>query len=315
MPAGGAEARGEQLAALEGAVHDRLTAPAVGEALARLQDELPADADQAAAVRVLARDHAQAAAVPGDLVRALARAGSEGQQAWKAAREEGRFERFAPALARMLELRRRAGRRAAPGAGGGAGPGGRRRPAGAVRRPARRQRAGHAGGAARADARPAAGLAGAAARPGDCPAAARRRLPARPLRRRGPVALHPGAAGANGVRRQGRPPGPLHPPLHHRRHPRRRAGHHPHPRGAAALLGLLLPARGRPRPLRAAAPGRAPPDGALRRRLHGAARVPVAALGEPGRPLAALLARGAAAGVARTSRSWPASPRSASSGR
>jgi carboxypeptidase Taq len=106
MPAGGAEARGEQLAALEGAAHDRLTAPAVGEALARLRQDPPSDADQAAAARVLARDHAQASAVPGDLVRALARAGSEGQQAWKAAREEGRFERFAPALSRMLELRR-----------------------------------------------------------------------------------------------------------------------------------------------------------------------------------------------------------------
>ena len=106
MPPGGAEARGEQLAALEGTYHARLTGKELAEALGRLGGNPPLDADRAAAVRVLARDHAQASAVPGDLVRALARAGSEGQQAWMAARQEGRFGRFTPALARTLELRR-----------------------------------------------------------------------------------------------------------------------------------------------------------------------------------------------------------------
>ncbi|HET6440248.1 MAG TPA: carboxypeptidase M32 [Anaeromyxobacter sp.] len=106
MPARGAEARGEQMAALEGMVHERLTAPALQEALSTLEAARPDDPDRAAAVRELSRDRARAAAVPGDLVRALARAQSEGNLAWKAARDEERFDRFAPALARTLKLRR-----------------------------------------------------------------------------------------------------------------------------------------------------------------------------------------------------------------
>ena len=106
MPARGAAARGEQVAAIEGTIHDRLASSEVAEALARLEADPPADPDQAAAVRELGRDHALAAAVPGELVRAIARAQSDGLEAWKAAREGGGFARFAPALSRMLELRR-----------------------------------------------------------------------------------------------------------------------------------------------------------------------------------------------------------------
>jgi carboxypeptidase Taq len=106
MPAKASAARGEQVAAIEGAIHDRLASAEVAEALARLEADPPPDADRAAAVRELARDHAQAAAVPGDLVRAIARAQSEGLEAWKAAREGEGFGRFAPALTRMLALRR-----------------------------------------------------------------------------------------------------------------------------------------------------------------------------------------------------------------
>jgi carboxypeptidase Taq len=106
MPARGAAARGEQVAAIEGTIHDRLASSEVAEALARLEAYPPADPDQAAAVRELGRDHALAAAVPGELVRAIARAQSEGLEAWKAAREGAEFARFAPALSRMLELRR-----------------------------------------------------------------------------------------------------------------------------------------------------------------------------------------------------------------
>jgi carboxypeptidase Taq len=106
MPPRGATTRGEQLAAIDGAVHDRLTAPALAEALAWLAEDCPADPDRAAAVHALRRDVAQAAAVPGELVRALSRAGVEGHEAWKEARDEERFARFAPAMTRLLELRR-----------------------------------------------------------------------------------------------------------------------------------------------------------------------------------------------------------------
>lgn len=107
MPPRGAEARGDQLAAVQGALHERLTAPAVGEALARAPGEVAGDPDREAALRALRFDHERAARVPAELVRALAQAQAEGVEAWKAARAAGSFERFAPSLERVLELRRR----------------------------------------------------------------------------------------------------------------------------------------------------------------------------------------------------------------
>lgn len=107
MPPRGAEARGEHLAAVQGALHERLTAPAVGEALARADGEARGDPDRAAALRALRRDHERATRVPGELVRALARAQADGIDAWRAARAAGDFARFAPSLERLLELRRR----------------------------------------------------------------------------------------------------------------------------------------------------------------------------------------------------------------
>src|SRR5512142_200210 len=60
MPPGGAAARGDALAAVDGAVHDRLAAPGLGEALARLEADPPEEPDRAAAVRELGRDVARA---------------------------------------------------------------------------------------------------------------------------------------------------------------------------------------------------------------------------------------------------------------
>jgi carboxypeptidase Taq len=106
MPPAGAAARGEQLAALEAAVHERLTAPALADALAAAEETPPADPDRAAALRVLRRDQARAAAVPAALVRAIALAQSRGLQAWRAARAARAFGPFAGALAELVALRR-----------------------------------------------------------------------------------------------------------------------------------------------------------------------------------------------------------------
>jgi carboxypeptidase Taq len=106
MPAKAAAARGDQLAAVQAALHERLTAPAVADALDRAEREARGDPDRAAALRALRFDHERAARVPQRLVRALAQAQAEGVDAWKAARGERAFGRFAPSLERLLELRR-----------------------------------------------------------------------------------------------------------------------------------------------------------------------------------------------------------------
>ncbi len=106
MPAKGAAARGDQLAAVQAALHERLTSPAVADALDRAEREAGGDPDRAAALRALRFDHERAARVPQRLVRALAQAQAEGVDAWKAARDARAFGIFAPALERLLELRR-----------------------------------------------------------------------------------------------------------------------------------------------------------------------------------------------------------------
>ncbi len=114
LPPKGAEARGEQLAALQGLYHEKLTAPELGDLIARAeQGPLYPDASAAegagarkAALRALRFDRDRAVKVPARLVRELAKLQSEALVAWREAREQSRFERFAPFLARLVALRR-----------------------------------------------------------------------------------------------------------------------------------------------------------------------------------------------------------------
>jgi carboxypeptidase Taq len=108
LPPKGAEARGEQLAALQGLYHEKLTAPELGDLLARAEADLPRDGEarEAAALRALRFDRDRAVKVPGRLVRELAKLQSKALVAWREARAQSRFERFAPFLARLVTLRR-----------------------------------------------------------------------------------------------------------------------------------------------------------------------------------------------------------------
>lgn len=106
LPPGGGPSRAEQLSTLQGIAHERLVDARLGEALARAGDEVAADPERAAALRALRFDRERAVRVPGDLVRALARAQSEGVEAWREAREASDFARFAPRLEALVRLRR-----------------------------------------------------------------------------------------------------------------------------------------------------------------------------------------------------------------
>jgi carboxypeptidase Taq len=103
MPAGGAEARGEQLAALSGLSHELLTAPQVAEDLATAE----AQGEWDGANLVLMRDaHARAIALPTALVEATARANSACEQRWRTARANADFALVAPALKEVVRLQR-----------------------------------------------------------------------------------------------------------------------------------------------------------------------------------------------------------------
>jgi carboxypeptidase Taq len=109
MPSGGAPARAQQLGALARLSHERATAEDVGEWLAALADAELEGIDRDI-VRLARRDWERARRVPDELAAERARAGTDGQERWRAAREQDDFAAFAPALERNVQLAREYGR-------------------------------------------------------------------------------------------------------------------------------------------------------------------------------------------------------------
>jgi carboxypeptidase Taq len=103
MPSGGAEARGEQLAALSGLSHELLTAPQVAEDLA----EAEAQGEWEGANLTLMRDaYRRATALPTTLVEAATRANAACEARWRTARARSDFALVAPALREVVRLQR-----------------------------------------------------------------------------------------------------------------------------------------------------------------------------------------------------------------
>src|SRR5262245_27972173 len=117
MPLGGAAARGRVLGTLAGLEHERLSDPALGEAVEAIAaDASPGDEWEAQA-REARRRIRRATAVPRRLAEELAEAASAGLAAWQEARRQKDFAPFAAPLARLLQAKRE---QAACLAGGGA---------------------------------------------------------------------------------------------------------------------------------------------------------------------------------------------------
>ena len=110
MPHAGAAHRAEQSSLLATLVHQRKTAPRIGELLTQLEADAAlqqkSHAEIAACVREARRDFNLATKLPDSLVAELAKVGSQAQEAWKVAREKNDFPAFAPWLERMLDLTR-----------------------------------------------------------------------------------------------------------------------------------------------------------------------------------------------------------------
>ncbi len=107
MPPGGAAARGEQLAALHGVVHEHLAAPALAEIADRAAAEDGSlDPWQRANLREMRRRLAHAAALPSDLVEAASRAASDCETVWRTARAQGDFAAVRPRFEAVLRGKR-----------------------------------------------------------------------------------------------------------------------------------------------------------------------------------------------------------------
>ena len=107
MPSGGAVARGRQSALLSRLMHERRTDAGLGrllDELAPYAESLPPDSDDAALIRVTARDFAKAIRVPTDFVERLSAHSSATYDAWTRARQSNDFAGMRPLLERTLDL-------------------------------------------------------------------------------------------------------------------------------------------------------------------------------------------------------------------
>ncbi|MEO6623416.1 MAG: carboxypeptidase M32 [Burkholderiaceae bacterium] len=113
MPPGAAEQRSEEMAAMEGVMHQRRTDPQLGDWLARCE---ATDAASKANLRLIRRRFERSLRVPARLAAEIARVTSVAQSIWAAARRAEDVTAFLPTLANVIALRREEG--AALAAGG-----------------------------------------------------------------------------------------------------------------------------------------------------------------------------------------------------
>ncbi len=109
MPAGGVQARAEQIGTLRGLAHELFTADEMGKLLddlAPYAEQLPYDSDEASLIRVMRREYAKAVRVPVAWVEENARATSLAHHSWAQAKATNRFSLFQPDLERVVDLQR-----------------------------------------------------------------------------------------------------------------------------------------------------------------------------------------------------------------
>jgi carboxypeptidase Taq len=107
MPPRGQAGRADLVATLVRTRHRLLASEELADLLGRLAAEELPDPISAATVRMAKRDADKARRVPAELQAELARAESDGEAAWRTAREKDDFASLLPFLERNIELRRR----------------------------------------------------------------------------------------------------------------------------------------------------------------------------------------------------------------
>jgi carboxypeptidase Taq len=110
MPAGGAEARGRQVALLAQIAQEKFIDPAIGKLLDELQpyaDSLPYDSDDASLIRIARREYERAIKVPPAFMGEFFNHGAIAYQAWTEARPANNFSAVRPLLEKTLDLSRK----------------------------------------------------------------------------------------------------------------------------------------------------------------------------------------------------------------
>ncbi|HHQ4682724.1 TPA: carboxypeptidase M32 [Aeromonas veronii] len=105
MPEGGNDARAEAIAELGLLIHQKRTAPELGDWIAQAESE-PLDEVQRANLDEIKRQWQDASLLPGELVEALSLAGSKCEHAWRSQRKNNDWAGFAPNLEEVVKLSR-----------------------------------------------------------------------------------------------------------------------------------------------------------------------------------------------------------------
>ena len=108
MPKGAADQRADEMAALEGVLHERRTDQRRGDWLAAI-DDTTLDASGQAMMRKIRRDFARNTKVPADLASEIARVTSKSQGIWAQARADQDVAAFLPVLSQVISLRQQEG--------------------------------------------------------------------------------------------------------------------------------------------------------------------------------------------------------------
>ena len=109
MPVNAEPDRVCQLTSIAGVIHEKMTSPDFISSLEAAEKECagyPPESIESCLIRRLRRDFDKRSKVPAELVKQLTEAAATAHGAWAKAREESRFELFAPHLERLLDLRR-----------------------------------------------------------------------------------------------------------------------------------------------------------------------------------------------------------------
>lgn len=107
MPPGGNEARGQQLATLSKIAQEKFITDEMGQLIEDVKQEFAdadPDSDDAALIRVTARNYDKARRVPPEFVREQAIVSSKAFEAWVEARSKSDFSIFRPHLEKVVEL-------------------------------------------------------------------------------------------------------------------------------------------------------------------------------------------------------------------
>lgn len=107
MPSGGNAHRAEQMALLAGMVHEKVTAPRIGELLAELEQAVyPAGSVEAVNLREIGRRYRKKTCLPARLVKEITRVTANAHPVWVQARSKKDFALFRPQLERIVALKR-----------------------------------------------------------------------------------------------------------------------------------------------------------------------------------------------------------------